>query len=110
MPDISIFTRSRLIRAAAATIAFALTLVSAPGLRADLIDADAVKEWQGRLAQAETADDSIAALYNLYDLTKRYDAGVFSCPLLELSARTMDYTIYLDSSARWPTAMPATPG
>ncbi len=71
-------------------------MVSTPDLKAELIDADAVKVWQGKLAIAENADDSIAALYNLFDLTKRYDAGVFSCPLLELSSRTMDYTIYLD--------------
>ena len=96
MPDISIITPSRLIRAAAVTIAFALAMVSTPDLKAELIDADAVKVWQGKLAIAENADDSIAALYNLFDLTKRYDAGVFSCPLLELSSRTMDYTIYLD--------------
>lgn len=65
-------------------------------VKADVIDAEAVKEWQKKLAAVSTPEDSISVLYNLFDLTKRYDHGVFSEPLLSISERTMDYDVFLD--------------
>ena len=59
MPDISIITPSRLIRAAAVTIAFALAMVSTPDLKAELIDADAVKVWQGMTVLPRSTISSI---------------------------------------------------
>lgn len=64
--------------------------------QADVIDVEAVKEWQKKLTEVSTPEDSISVLYNLFDLTKRYDHGVFSEPLLSISERTMDYDVFLD--------------
>lgn len=64
--------------------------------QAEVIDSHAIKEWQTKLANASTTEDSITALYNLFDISRRWDNGVFSTPLLEISRRNMDYDIFLD--------------
>lgn len=90
---------SRLLSRAAAALTLLLAVTVTAGFmqcRADVINVDSVKLWQTRLSQASTPADSIRALYNLFDITLRSDAGVYSDPLISLAERNKDYDIELD--------------
>lgn len=64
--------------------------------RAAVIDVNAIQTWQQRLSEAKNASDSIKALYNLFDITHRADSGIYSYPLLQLTAREGEYGVHLD--------------
>lgn len=92
----SIISRKLWLRLSLTLLVAVCSAVSQFTTVAEVISVDSVKEWQARLAGATTPDDSIVALYNLFDITLRSDAGVYSDPLIALAERNKDYDVELD--------------
>lgn len=79
-----------------AVVTALVAITGAMPSEASVINVGEVLEWQRRLAEATTANDSIRALYNLFDITLRRDSGVYSMQLVELADREKDYAVELD--------------
>ncbi|MCM1029598.1 MAG: hypothetical protein NC342_03240 [Pseudoflavonifractor sp.] len=73
-----------------------LTLLLSIPASADVINVDDMKRWQKKLAEARNPKDSVTILFNLFDISLRNDAGVYSEPLIHIASRVMDYDTELD--------------
>ncbi len=87
---------NRSVAALMPAVVLLLSLVIAAPSRADVINVSNIKEWQKNLREAQTMQDSIEILYNLFDISLRSDTGVYSRPLIELCERARDYDTELD--------------
>lgn len=56
----------------------------------------ATMQWEQKLSEALTAEDSISALFNLYDLNVSTERGKYSRPLYDLAGRNKMFAIQLD--------------